>query len=53
MAVALLYFIAHIPLAIAVPVVGVSISAFVVSELRLRRGAERRLSCHGHGGNAA
>lgn len=53
MAVALFYFIAHIPLAIAVPVVVVSISAFVISELRLRREAERRLRCQGHGGHAA
>lgn len=53
MAVALLHFIADIPFAVAVPVVVVSVSAFAVSELRLRREAERRLSCQGDGGRAA
>jgi hypothetical protein len=41
--VALLHFAAHIPLAVAVAVVLLSISALIVSELRLRGEAERRL----------
>jgi hypothetical protein len=42
--VALLFFVAHIPLAIAAAVVASSIGALVVSELRARRRAERRQS---------
>ena len=42
--VALLFFVAHIPLAIAGAVVASSMGALVVSELRARRQAERRQS---------
>jgi hypothetical protein len=43
MAAALLYFVAHIPLAIAGAVVVLSIGALVGSESRLRRKAKERL----------
>jgi hypothetical protein len=42
-AVGLLHFVAHIPLAIAVAVVVLSISGLVITELRDRREAVRRL----------
>ncbi len=42
MAVALLYFVAHIPVAIAVAVIALSIGALVISELRARSKAEGR-----------
>lgn len=42
--VTLLYFVAHIPLVVAGPVVACGIVALVVSELRARRQAEERQS---------
>lgn len=41
--IALFYFVAHIPLAIAVAVIVLSIGALVIGELRARRKAEERL----------
>ena len=43
-AVALLYFIGHMRLAVAASIVVLSVTALIVSELRARRKAEERLS---------